>query len=69
MKELKKGQIAVDRKNLEQHCRTIKKSLKSIDDLMTQASSVQRGRNIAKFINDINYSTDLIWKFELGKDL
>lgn len=66
MKELKRGQIAVNKKTLTEHCELLRKELNKIDLLMTEKESVDRGKKIAKVCNAINYSLDKVERFELG---
>lgn len=71
MKTLKRGQIAVNRKNLIIFCRTVHKAINDVDALMaipatSSKEKSERGKNIAKVMNSINLSLHAIEYFELG---
>ena len=66
MKELKRGQIGVNKKRLIDHCKIVRNSLNYIDKIMTEKESLERGKKIAKACNEINFSIDTIEHFELG---
>jgi hypothetical protein len=56
-------------KKFKAYVRYVKLSIKALDAQMELPSSVERGRNIAKLLNDLEMTTDKIWHFELGEKL
>ena len=66
---LKRGQIAVNKKRLHEHCKLLRNCLLKLDKTMTEKESVQRGKKVAEIANEINYSLDIIEHFELNVPL
>lgn len=65
MGTLKRGQIAVNKKSLIDHCQTLHQALNYLDKVMLEKESVDRGKKIAKVYNAINFSLHSIEHFEL----
>lgn len=66
-KILKRGQIAVDKKRLIDHCQTLRNIISAADKVMKEPESHERGKKIAQIINGIEYTLDVIEHFDLKK--
>jgi len=69
MTELKRGQIAVNKKELITHCQCIHSALNYLDLVMKEPQSNERGKQIARAWNQINFSLHRLEHFELGVPL
>lgn len=65
-KQLKRGEIPVNKKNLIEHCSALHDALNKLDETMKEKESFERGRKISKIANEINLSLHRIEHFELG---
>ena len=69
MDTLKRGQIAVEKKALKEHCNNVEEFIKKFDELMKLPSTHERGQKMAKLINALQFSNDSIKHFQLGEKL
>lgn len=60
---------SIERKYLESITKSVMLSINNLDDLMQQPSTVERGRAIAKVINDLELANDCARHFGLGQVL
>ena len=67
--ELKRGQIAVDKKRLTEHLKMLNKAVKYLDKAMNEPESKERGEKVAKFCNAIEFSVHTIEHFDLNMPL
>lgn len=67
--ELKRGQIAVDKKRLTAHLQMLNKAVKYLDKAMNEPESKDRGKKVAEFCNAIEYSVHTIEHFDLNMPL
>jgi hypothetical protein len=63
---VRRGQIAVDKRRLIDHCNTLQNCLNKLDVEMKLPSSIERGKIIAKIANEIDLSLQGIEHFELN---
>ncbi len=56
MTQLKRGEIAINKKSLVLHCQTLHSCLNFLDKIMKEPESNERGRKIAKIANEINFT-------------
>lgn len=63
------GKILVSKKALVDHCEVIHSGLNSMDKIMQEKESHDRGKNIARVCNEVNMSLHRIEHFELGVPL
>lgn len=68
-KELKRGQIAISKKALINHCHIVHECLNDMDKIMSEKESVERGKKIAVAMNKLNLSLHSIERYELGVPL
>lgn len=64
-KYLKRGEIAVNRKSLSDHCACFSKALDDMDIVMKEKDSFERGKKIALIMNRINFTNHTIQHFML----
>ena len=64
--ELKRGEIAVNKKTLINHCESLHNCLNTLDKVMKEPESFKRGQKIAKISNAINMEIHLIEHFMLA---
>jgi len=57
---LKQGYITVKKSTLKEHCNILRNCLGVMDIVMKQKESVQRGKIIAKLMNKIDFSRQII---------
>lgn len=69
MKQLKRGEIAVDKKRFFRHLHLMHKVINYVDALFEQQPSFERGAKISKAINTINFSLHEIEHFDLNVPL
>ena len=65
IKILKRGEIAVNRKSLIEHCRVLHEALNYLDSIMKEKESYDRGKKIANVSNEINFSLHTLEHFQL----
>jgi len=67
--ELKRGQIAVSKKQLTELLHVINMVEKNIDIIMQQPESNERGKKIAKEVNKLTFARHTFQHFQLGMSL
>lgn len=67
--ELKRGQIAIKKRELEFLLAVMNSVEKNIDVIMCENESVSRGKKIAKEINRLTFQRHAFQHFQLGMDL
>lgn len=69
MKTLKRGQLAVDKKRLVEHCHELHQALNYMDKVMEEPPSKDRDRKFADGANAINLALHILEHFEMGVSL
>lgn len=64
--ELKRGEIAVNKRSLINHVESLHNCLNTLDKVMAEKESFQRGQKVAKISNAINVEIHAIEHFLLG---
>lgn len=69
MRQLMRGQVAVNKKHLIEFLNVIQAHINGMDEIMKEPSTVERGRKISKHMNALQFQIHTIQHFDLGIDL
>lgn len=66
IKQLKRGEIAVSKKTLKDYCNALRIGIRTLDLVMKEPESYERGKKIAKVANHLDMTRQRIELFCLG---